>query len=122
MVSRCAAKVEEANAVSAEKLKSAHHKHGDETGCRSDGKTRWAHCLSNELYTVLFLHDKRGHIAMEEMGIIQHSSGTLVHDCCASYWCFTNVKHQLCGAHLLRELKGIEENRPNQTWAKRFMT
>ena len=59
---------------------------------------------------------------MEDMGIIQHSSGTLVHDCWASYWCFTNVKHQLCGAHLLRELKGIEENRPNQTWAKRFMT
>lgn len=122
MVSRCAAKVEEANAISAEKLKSAHHKHGDETGCRADGKTRWAHCLSNELYTFLFLHDKRGHIAMEEMGIIPHSSGTLVHDCWAPYWCFTNVKHQLCGAHLLRELKGIEENRSNQTWATRFKT
>jgi len=122
MVSRCAVKVEEANAISAEKLKSAHHKHGDETGCRTDGKTRWVHCLSNELYTFLFLHDKRGHIAMEEMDIIQHSSGTLIHDCWASYWCFTNVKHQLCCAHLLRELKGIEENRPNQTWAARFKT
>ena len=122
MVSRCAAKVEEANTVSAEKLKSAHHKHGDETGCRADGKTRWTHCLSNELYTVLFLHDKRGHIAMEEMGIIQYSGGTLVHDCWAPYWCFTNVKHQLCGAHLLRELKGIVENHPKQTWAKKFTT
>ncbi len=120
MVSRCAVKVEEANAISAEKLKSAHHKHGDETGCRADGKTRWAHCLSNELYTVLFLHDKRGHIAMEEMGIIQHSGGTLVHDCWSPYWCFTNVKHQLCCAHLIRELKGVEENHPNQTWAAKF--
>ena len=59
---------------------------------------------------------------MEEMGIIQHSIGTLVHDCWAPYWCFTNVKHQLCGAHLLRELEGLEENHPNQTWAKRFKT
>jgi transposase len=122
MISRCAAKVEAANAISAEKLKSAHHKHGDETGCRADGKTRWVHCLSNELYTVLFLHDKRGHIAMEEMGIIQYSSGTLVHDCWSPYWCFTNVKHQLCCAHLLRELKGMEENHPDQTWATRFKT
>ena len=120
MVSRCAVKVEEANTISAEKLKSAHHKHGDETGCRTDGKTRWVHCLSNELYTFLFLHDKRGRIAMEKMGIIQNSSGTLVHDCWSPYWCFTNVKHQLCCAHLLRELKGVEENRPNQTWAARF--
>jgi transposase len=122
MVSRCAVKVEEANAISAEMLKSAHHKHGDETGCRADGKNRWAHCLSNEHYTVLSIHDKRGHIAMEEMGIIQNCSGVLVHDCWASYWCFTNVEHQLCGAHLLRELKGIEENRPDQTWAVRFRT
>ena len=61
--SRCAVKVEEANAISAVKLKSSHHKHADETGCRADGKTRWVHCLSNELYTFLFLHDKRGRIA-----------------------------------------------------------
>ena len=59
---------------------------------------------------------------MEEMGIIQYSGGTLVHDCWARYWCFTNVKHQLCGAHLLRELKGIVENHPKQTWAKKFTT
>ena len=59
---------------------------------------------------------------MEEMGIIQYSGGTLVHDCWAPYWCFTNVKHQLCGAHLLRELKGIVENHPKQTWAKKFTT
>lgn len=85
MVSRCAVKVEAANAVSAEKLKSANHKHGDETVCRADGKTGWAHCISNELYTVLFFHDKRGRTAMEEMGIIQHSSGNLVHDCWSPY-------------------------------------
>lgn len=40
MVSHCAVKVKEANAISAVKLKSSHHKHADETGCRADGKTR----------------------------------------------------------------------------------
>lgn len=81
MVSHCAVKVKEANAISAVKLKSSHHKHADETGCRADGNTRWVHlCLSNELYTFLFLHDKRGRIAMEEMGMLQHSRGTFVHD------------------------------------------
>lgn len=120
MVSRCAVKVKEANSVSAEKLKNTSNKHADETGCRVDGVTRWTHCISNELYTVLFLHDKRGRIAMEEMGIIQHSTGVLIHDCWSPYWCFTNVKHQLCCAHLLRELNGIEENYPKQTWAAKF--
>lgn len=120
MVARCAVKAEAANAISSEKLKSAAVKHADETGCRADGITRWAHCLSNELYTVLFLDDSRGSAAMNKMGILPNSTGTLVHDCWSPYWCFTNVKHQLCNAHFLRELKGVEENYPNQTWATKF--
>lgn len=37
----------------------------------------------------------------------------------ASYWKFP-VTHAICCAHLLRELNGVMENHPQQTWAKSF--
>ena len=57
---------------------------------------------------------------MEEADIMPHFSGTVVHDCWSPYWKFDNAAHQLCCAHLLRELNGVTENHPEQTWAKSF--
>ena len=45
-----------------------------------------------------------------------------LHDCWSPYWKFDKAAHQLCCAHLLRELNGVTENHPEQTWAKSFST
>jgi hypothetical protein len=39
-----------------------------------------------------------------------------VHDGWAPYWRFEDVRHALCGAHLLRELEAITDE-PGQGWA-----
>lgn len=54
------------------------------------------------------------------MSTIPYYHGTIVHDCWESYWRFDNVRHSACCAHLLRELNGIIENHPEQTWAIYF--
>lgn len=56
---------------------------------------------------------------MTEMDVLPHFHGVAIHDCWASYWKF-NVLHAICCAHLLRELNGVIENHPEQTWAPRF--
>ena len=92
----------------------------DETGTRVEGKTRWVHDASNEYYTYLTLNSKRGYEAMKEADILPHYTGTVVHDCWSPYRKFDSAAHQLCCAHLLRELNGVTENHPEQTWAKKF--
>ena len=44
--------------------------HADETGLNISGKNKWVHVLSNAYYTYYGLHDKRGYIAMEEIGLL----------------------------------------------------
>lgn len=43
-----------------------------------------------------------------------------MHDCWPSYWKYTQATHAVCCAHLLRELNGVQDNYPKQTWAKEF--
>ncbi|MBQ5562513.1 MAG: transposase, partial [Clostridia bacterium] len=80
----------------------------------------WVHDASNEYYTYLTLNSKRGYEAMKEADILPHYTGTVVHDCWSPYWKFDSAAHQLCCAHLLRELNGVTENHPEQTWAKKI--
>lgn len=94
--------------------------HCDETGTRVDGKTWWVHNVSNPLFTFLSINQKRGQIGMEAAGILPNYHGIIVHDCWGSYWKFENCVHAICCAHLLRELNGVEENHPEQTWATKF--
>ena len=42
----------------------------NETGINIQGKRNWLHCLSSDKLTLLYPHQKRGHEAMDEMGII----------------------------------------------------
>ena len=120
MVSRCAEKLNSVIEIIKTKLKASGINHADETGTNVNGKTEWAHCLSNDKYTYVTLHKKRGYKAIKEIGILMDYQGILVHDCWASYWKLEGVTHQLCCAHLLRELTGISENNPEQKWAPMF--
>jgi len=76
------------------------------------------HCLSSDKLTLLYPHQKRGHEAMDEMGILSKYHGTLCHDHWKPYYRYT-CKHALCNAHHIRELeRAIEYD--NQQWAERM--
>ena len=94
--------------------------HCDETGSRVDGKTCWVHVASDQDYTYLTINQKRGQIGMDAADVLPHARGIIVHDCWSSYWKYQDVTHAICCAHLLRELNGVIENHPEQTWAVRF--
>lgn len=85
--------------------------HFDETGMRVNGKLHWFHTACNEAYSHIFVHEKRGKEALNSTASLLpcYTDGWAVHDCWKSYFEFTNCRHALCGAHLLRELTGLEE-------------
>ncbi|MBK8558023.1 MAG: transposase [Lewinellaceae bacterium] len=68
------------------------------------GKDRfWEHVASNEHYTALVVHPKRGAAAHEiDISILPSFQNWAVHDCWATYFNFTGCQHAVCDAHLLR--------------------
>jgi len=81
--------------------------HVDETSLRVNKKNYWIHVCSAGEITLKFLHPKRGHEAIEAIGVIPRYGGVVVHDCWASYLTYNHCEHGLCGSHLLRELTFI---------------
>ncbi len=81
----------------------------------------WIHGASNRLFTYLRMSRSRGYAGMAEAGILGRLKGTVVHDCWAPYWKFEGLRHAVCNAHILRELKGVTENRPEHGWAQMFI-
>jgi hypothetical protein len=81
----------------------------DETGWRVAGANWWLHVARTDGVTALRAHVKRGAEAMREMGILPRFRGVAVRDALASYDTFGDMGHQLCGAHLLRDLAAVTE-------------
>jgi hypothetical protein len=83
----------------------------DETGIRVEGDNQWLHVARTDQVTVLSAHPKRGCQAMIEAGVLEDYEGVLVHDAFTSYDKITGGKalHQLCGAHVLRELQAVSD-------------
>lgn len=113
----CHEKLQESEKIIKSKISSNNVAHADETGLRVAGKLHWLHTATTELYTYLFVHQKRGAGALQsEQSILDKIKGWLVHDCWGSYFKFKQMKHAICGAHILRELQGLIENK-NSKWA-----
>ena len=90
--------------------------HFDETGLQADGKRQWVHTACTEFFCFLFLHVNRGKKALADvMSVLKDYKNWAVHDCYATYFTFTDCKHAICNAHILRELQALKEQ--NSVWA-----
>lgn len=121
MVKRCADSISETVNKIKQKITGSGLGHFDETGTRVDKKLWWVHDASNCEYTYLDISPKRGHLGMEQCGVLPSFHGIAMHDCWASYWNYEDCRHAVCCAHLLRELTGVIENHPGQKWASAFI-
>ena len=121
MVGRCAEWITGTVEMIREKMVTSELGHFDETGTRVEGKTIWVHNASNSEYTYLTVSEKRGKDGMDEGGVLPHFTGKAVHDCWGPYWKFMLIIHAICCAHILRELIGVVDNHPEQTWATAFI-
>lgn len=93
--------------------------HFDETGLRVEGSNHWMHTATSESFTYLFVHKNRGKKALRsDYSLLPFFRGWAVHDCMRSYFNFTDCKHAVCGAHLLRELTALIEQ--DRKWAAAF--
>jgi transposase len=116
----CYEKLEESERIIKSKIIGANVVHADETGLRTAGKLHWLHTATTQLYTYLFVHEKRGSGAIQSnKSILRNYIGWLVHDCWGSYFNLEKLKHAICGAHILRELEGLIVTRETK-WAKVF--
>ena len=120
MVSKCAQKVGNALETIKSMLVGAKVANFDETGTDVNGKTFWVHNSSTPELTYQTISQKRGQAGMEDNGVLTGFGGIAVHDCWSPYWKYGSVTHAVCNAHLLRELTGVEEYRPEHKWAPGF--
>ena len=91
--------------------------HADETGARVAGNKRWFHVVCTALFTFLAAHPKRGNEANDDHQILPDYRGTLVSDRWRPYWTYTNIVHQICCAHLLRDLEDVAVVATQNGWA-----
>ena len=118
ILSGCVEKVSDAANLIRERVSNLNIINCDETGMRVNGKLHWIHCLCNDKWTYMVIHEKRGSKAMEDIGILPELDGcTIIHDFLKSYLNYSNVFHGFCNAHLQRELVYAFES-TRQGWAK----
>ena len=110
-------KLERFESWAREELIRAECNNADETGINVSGKRLWLHSVSNENTTLFHADEKRGHEAMDRMGILPHFKGILVHDHWKAYFRY-GCAHALCNSHHLRELEAAVED--GQKWAQQM--
>lgn len=99
-------------------LRSAPVVHADESFARAAGGTAFVHVACTDHLTLMHTGTRSGE-TIDAGGVLTELSGVLVRDGYAGYAHLTNVLHAWCGAHLLRDLRGIHEADPvGQLWAR----
>jgi transposase len=96
-------------------LTMGHILHADETTTRIGNVRRWLHVACTDFLTLLHLAP-RSRKGADAGGVLPHYRGVLVHDSLSLYAGYGSCTHQLCGAHLIRELTAAEEDFPDQKW------
>jgi transposase len=91
----------------------------DETGLRVAGRLHWVHCARTDKYTLVTCHPKRGRKGIDDLGVLPGFAGVAIHDAWAPYDTYPSCEHQLCCAHVLRELQAVCDSTPTgeRCWA-----
>jgi transposase len=93
----------------------------DETGVNINGKNHWAWTWQNDTLTYIVCAESRGYktiAAAFEDGL---PNAALIHDRWPCHFQMNTKAHQICTAHLLRELNYINELYKNKcSWATAF--
>ena len=100
-----------------ELLKTAPAVHADETPARAAAGTRYVHLACTAYLTHLHTGDRSAE-AIDAGGVLPGYTGIIVRDGYAGYEHLTEALHAWCGAHLLRDLKGLYDFEPDKhDWA-----
>jgi transposase len=94
--------------------------HADETFARAAGATTYVHVACTEHLTLMHTGDRSAK-TIDAGGVLPAlgAGQVLVRDGYIGYTHLTDVLHAWCGAHLLRDLRGVHEADPaSQLWAK----
>lgn len=93
----------------------------DETGVKINGKGEWMWTFQTDLATYLFADEKRGREAIDKHFPNGLPNTTLVTDRHASYFTMNVENHQVCLAHLLRNLIFMTQLVPESDWFVRML-
>jgi transposase len=89
----------------------------DETGAKVDGNKHWVWTYQTEELTLLAMSGSRGLKAINGHFPEGFGNAILCHDAWRTYFNYSDNLHQLCCAHLLREINYIVE-RHKSKWAE----
>ena len=81
----------------------------DETGVRVNGNKHWAWTWQNQEATFITITDNRAQRSISQIFKDGFKDAVLVHDCWASHFNTPAMSHQVCVAHLLRDLNYLNE-------------
>lgn len=95
----------------------------DETGARINGKKGWFWTWQNKTATYIAPSDNRGTKTIQTNFPDGIKNAVLVHDCWKSHFETETQGHQICIAHLLRELNYLHERyrSPWPRWMQRLL-
>lgn len=92
-----------------ERVQQSHVVGSDETGSRFEGRKGWFHVWQTSRLTFIVASMNRGYQTIKEYFADGFPSTVYVSDCWAAQLKVTALAHQLCIAHLLRELRNFED-------------
>ena len=92
----------------------------DESGCYCNKRLDWAWIAQTVYYTLLFRANGRGSKVLEDKFGDSLERMTAVTDRHSAYFAIHFLNHQVCLAHLLRELQYLSELNPKQNWAEQI--
>ena len=92
--------------------------HVDETGWKRDGKLRWLWVATNTVASLFKVTNNRGGPSLKDL--IGENYGGIIHsDRHKPYLKLEESRHQLCWAHLIRNLRGLSQRAgPAEKWAE----
>ena len=93
---------------------------GDETGTNINGVLHWLWTFQAPKITYVYCHKSRGQAAIDRHFKDGFKQSILVTDRHASYFNTKAAGHQICLAHILRELNYLTELDKTQTWSSKL--